>query len=382
MDFSMQVVDTKVLEAEVAAQAAPEPEELTKLRTQAESNALAIIECDLASMKDKTSILQSIEQFGVDSMHKSTQKNSLLKTTVGNLSQAGGEGGLVSKSLLDLNREIKGLDPSLVDFTKTGVLGKIFNPIRAYFVKYEKSEDVIQSIIVSLDKGKSTLKNDNTTLALEEQNLRELTKRISKEIEMGMLMDECISAKVEEAETLDADPDKIRFIKEEVLFPLRQRVMDLQQMTAVNHQGIIAMEVIQRNNKELIRGVERAKTVTVSALRTAVMVASALYNQRIVLNKIQALNETTNHLIGATSKMLKEQGAEIQKQSIETGVSVDTLKTAFDDVMSALDAISEFKEKALPLMKTSIGQFRELADKGEAQIAVLEKGSGLNLGSD
>lgn len=374
----MQVMDPKQLEKEVEQEIQAKPEEVSELKKQAETNALAIMDFDMDSLQDKKTILQSIDQFGMDSMQKSSQKNSLLKVSVGNLSKSGDEGGQVSKSLLDLHREIKDLDPSAIDFAKSGVIGKLFNPIRNYFQKYEKAEDVISDIVVSLDKGKTTLKNDNTTLALEEQNLRELTKKINKEIEMGSLMDECISAKVEEALASGADPDKIRFVQEEILFPLRQRVMDMQQMTVVNHQGIIAMEVIQRNNKELMRGVDRAKTVTLSALRTAVMVASALYNQKIVLKKIQILNETTSNLIGSTSRMLKEQGAEIQKQSMETGVSVDVLKASFDDALSALEAISTYKQEALPIMSQTIAQFREMADKGEVQIAKLEKGSALS----
>ena len=379
--FSMQVVDTEALQAEIKSEVKAKPEEVEKLRAQAERNALAVINCDMGSLKDKSSLLKSVEDFGMDSMRQSTQKNSLLKVSVGNLSKSGEEGGQVSKSLSDLHREVKDLDPSALDFAKSGLLGKLFNPIRSYFEKYEKAEDVIASLMASLDKGRATLKNDNTTLALEEQNLRELTKRINKEIEMGALMDECVAEKIEEAEAAgDEDKDKLRFAKEEILFPLRQRVMDMQQMVVVNQQGIIAMEVIQRNNKELMRGVDRAKTVTVSALRTAVMVASALYNQRIVLKKIKALNETTSNLISSTSRMLKDQGAEIQKQSMETGVSVETLRSSFSDALEALEAISTYKQEALPVMRESIAQFRELAEQGEVEISKLERGSGLGFG--
>lgn len=129
------------------------------------------------------------------------------------------------------------------------------------------------------------LKNDNTTLEIEQQTLRELTKRLKKEIQLGILMDEEIEKQIEAAKQRNEDEDKVRFITEEVLFPLRQRVMDLQQMLVVNQQGIMAIEVVIRNNKELIRGVDRARNVTVSALKISVTVASALYNQKIVLQK-------------------------------------------------------------------------------------------------
>jgi len=379
MGFSLEVANAAEVQKQVAAEVQAPPEEAAKLKQQAEENALAIMNINMDSLNDRRQILQSMDAFGMDTIRKSSEKNNLLKTTVGDLSKAGAEGGQISKSLLDLHREIKDLDPSGIDFTKSGVLGKLFNPVRAYFERYEKSEDAIADVVQSLDRGKATLKNDNTTLELEEQDLRELTKRIVKECDMGILMDECISQKVEEARSQNADPDKIRFVEEEILFPLRQRVMDMQQMTVVNQQGIIAMEVVRRNNAELMRGVDRAKTVTVSALRTAVIVASALYNQRIVLQKINLLNQATNNIISSTSKMLKDQGAEIQKQSMESGVSVETLKTAFNDVMGALDSISQYKQNALPIMKNTIEQFRDLANKGEERISKLERGSAIGI---
>jgi uncharacterized protein YaaN involved in tellurite resistance len=155
--------------------------------------------------------------------------------------------------------------------------------------------------------------------------------------------------------------------------------MDLQQMLVVNQQGIMAIEVVIRNNKELIRGVDRAQNVTISALKIAVTVASALYNQQIVLKKIELLNQTTTELIAGTSRMLKNQGAAIQKQSMEANISVDTLKQAFADVLSALDSISVYKQEALPKMRHTIDQFRTLADEGEKQIVRLEKGHKLGL---
>ena len=146
----------------------------------------------------------------------------------------------------------------------------------------------------------------------------------------------------------------------------------MQQMQTVNMQGIIAMEIVRRNNRELIRAVERAENVTVSALRIAVTVASALYNQKIVLEKVNAVNEATNKLISSTSKMLKEQGASIQQQAMESNVSVDTLRQAFADTFEALDSVSDYKSKALPQMKNTIAEFRSLAEEGEKRILKME----------
>lgn len=377
--FSMEVVSPEQLKNAIEEQVQPEPEEVSELQLLASNNVNAILELDIESLEKRKEILHSIDSFGMNTMKSSSEKNSLLQVSVGKLSKTGDDGGQVAKGLTELHLQLKDLDPSVVDFAKTGFLGKIFNPLRSYFSKFEKADAVISDIIVSLDKGKSTLKNDNTTLEFEQQALRELTKKLQKEIQLGMLMDTEIENQLEAAKQRQESEDKIRFITEEVLFPLRQRVMDLQQMLVVNQQGIMAIEVVIRNNKELIRGVDRAKNVTVSALKISVTVASALYNQRIVLKKIELLNQTTDQLISSTSRMLKDQGAAIQKQSLETSISVDTLKQAFADVLSAFDSISTYKQEALPKMRDTIIQFREMADSGEQQIQRLEKGQRLGL---
>jgi uncharacterized protein YaaN involved in tellurite resistance len=374
MAFTMEVPDEAAIKSEVVEQVKPVPEEVARLQAVAESNVAEIMTMDIDEFAKKKDILQSIESFGADSMRRSAAKNSMLQVTVGNLSKDGDEGSLVARGLMDLQRELEDLDPSLIDFTKTGILGKLYNPIRAYFAKYQKADAVIADIIVSLDKGKTTLKNDNTTLELEQDAMRDLTKKLMKEIELGTLMDESIEKQIEAAKARNEDQEKVIFVTEEVLFPLRQRFMDMQQMIVVNQQGVMATEIVIRNNKELMRGVERAKNVTISALRISVMVAGALYNQKIVLKKIQMLNETTNNIIRSNAQMLKGQGAEIQKQSMEANISVETMKTAFADVMEALDSISTYKQEALPKMRDTINQFKELAAKGEEQIQQLEKG--------
>lgn len=379
MSFTMEVVSPEEIKQAIAQEVKPEPEEVKKLREQATSNVAMIMNLDEDSLEKRADILKSIDSFGMATMKSSGEKTSLLQVSVGNLSKSGDEGGQVAKGITELHLQLKDLDPSMIDFAKTGLLGKLFNPLRQYFAKYQKADIVISDIIVSLDKGKTVLVNDNTSLQFEQQSLREMTKKLEKEIQLGMLMDTEIESQVQAAKARNEDENKVRFITEEVLFPLRQRVMDLQQAQVVNQQGIMAIEVVMRNNKELIRGVDRAKNVTVSALRTAVTVASALYNQKIVLKKIEMLNQTTNDIISGTSRMLKEQGAEIHKQSLQASVSVDTLKQAFSDVLSALDSISVYKQDALPRMRDTISQFRELAETGEQQIQRLERGQKLGL---
>ena len=137
------------------------------------------------------------------------------------------------------------------------------------------------------------------------------------------------------------------------------------------------MELIRKNNAELIRSVNRAQNVTVTALRTAVTVAGALYNQKIVLEKVNALNAVTNQMLESTSKMLHQQGAEIQRQASETAISAESLKVAFDETFAALEDISKYKQEALPRMRETIESFKEMAAVGEQRIVEMERAGAL-----
>lgn len=372
--FTLDLPNTETIKKEVVAELEPSKEEKDVITNAVKEKADQIMAVDLDSLTERREFVQVIENFGADIVRQSQTKNSILQKRMGDFSRAGGESGEVAKGLEDLSIKMRDLDPSGLDFTKTGMLGKIFNPIRRYFERYKTADAEIAIIVKTLDKGKAILKNDNTTLEIEQAAMRDLTKQLTQKIELGSQLDTYLTNAVENAKMSGESEERIKFVEEEIIFPLKQRLMDFNQLLVVNQQGIIAMEVVRKNNLELIRAVDRAETVTIAALRVAVTVAGALYNQKIVLEKVQMLNETTNNMITSTAKMLKEQGAAIQREAVEASISPDTLKQAFADTLSALDDISTYKRKALPQMAQTIQNFRTVAEEGERQLVKMEKG--------
>lgn len=373
MAFTLDVVNPEEVKEKVEQELALPAEIKPEIAKAAEEKVQQIMAVNLDSFEDRKEFTTAIDTFGQDVVQKSEVKNEILSKRMAELSKSGTESGEVAKGLEELAVRMRDLDPSGIDFAKKGPFGKVFNPVRRYFDRYKTADAEIADIVKSLEKGKGTLRNDNTTLELEEASMRDITKQLNQKIEMGTAMDTYLTNAIEEQKAIGGDAEKIRFVEEEVLFPLRQRIMDFQQLQVVNQQGIIAMDVIRANNKELIRAVDRAETVTVSSLRTAVTVAGALYNQKIVLEKVQLLNASTNQMIEATSKMLKDQGVAIQKQATEANISVETLKTSFANTLSALDDISNYKQEALPKIAATIRDFRELAESGEKRLIEMEK---------
>ena len=374
--IELSVPDVEQAKEEVAKDVAVTEAYAQVIDDTAAERGEQIMQVDLDSYEAKREITQAIENLGADIAYKSTAKNEMLARRMKTLGKQGGDTGEVAKSLEELAITMRDLDPKGIDFAKGSRMGKLFNPVRRYFERYKTADNEIASIVKSLDTGKDMLHNDNVTLELEEAQMRELTKQLNQQIEIGLDLDAYLSQAIEQAKASGtADPDRIRFVEEEVLFPLRQKITDFQQLQLVNQQGIVSMNVLRRNNSELIRAVDRAEHVTVSALRVAVTVAGALYNQRIVLDKVKALNETTNAMISSTATMLKEQGTEIQTTAGESNISVETLQQSFADTLQALEDISNYKQAALPRIRQTIDDFYMLAETGEKHLRQIESAS-------
>jgi uncharacterized protein YaaN involved in tellurite resistance len=320
-----------------------------------------------------------IEALGYNTQLEASRKSEMLKEPIRKLASRADDGGEVAKALIDLKIQVEELDPGKFDFEAgwfsrvVGALPGVGTPLKRYFSKFESAETVIEAIVRALEEGKKQLQRDNVTLAQDQKAMRALSIKLERAIQLGMIID----AKLEYALERELGPDDARrpFIQEELLFPLRQRVVDLQQQLAVTQQGVLAMELVIRNNKELIKGVDRGVNVTISALNVAVTVALALANQKIVLDKIRAVTATTNQLIAQTSQQLRTQGVEIHKQASSAQLDINTLKQAFSDINAAIEDISTFRREALPLMAQSILEMDDLTRQTEKSIRKMEEGN-------
>jgi uncharacterized protein YaaN involved in tellurite resistance len=281
----------------------------------------------------------------------------------------------VGADLLALRKTVEDLDPSkngrLVG-GNDGFLSKLFGGggLKQYFRKYQSSQSHINGILKSLSNGKDELLMDNAAIDTERANLWNSMGRLEQMIYLSKAMDTKIEDKANELD--HTDPAKAKALRETALFYVRQRTQDLLTQMAVTVQGYLALDLVKKNNVELVKGVDRASTTTVSALRTAVTVAQALTNQKLVLDQITALNTTTAGLIDSTGQLLKSQTAAIHEQAASATIPVETLQRAFQNIYDTMDAIDTFKLKALDSMKTTVNTLSNEVEKSKGYIARAE----------
>ena len=282
----------------------------------------------------------------------------------------------IGADLTELRRTVESLDPKGASKPRK-LLGIIpfGNTVDRYFDKYRSSQTHISKILGSLANGKDELLMDNAAIDTERAGLWKTMHKLEQMVHISKSLDKKLEDKANE---LDAtDPAKAKAIRESALFYTRQRTTDLLTQMAVTVQGYLALDLVKKNNVELVKGVDRASTTTVSALRTAVTVAQAMTNQKLVLQQITALNTTTAGMIDSTGEMLRTQTGAIHEQAASSTIPLETLQRAFQNIYETMDQIDRFKLQALENMKQTVTTLGQEVEKSKGYIARAE---GVNQG--
>ncbi|MGF1646930.1 MAG: toxic anion resistance protein [Kineosporiaceae bacterium] len=376
-----EVADDLVLTPPAPVKSVPTEKAATMLPL-ADSTATALAErargfvTGLAAMDPRSpefaKKVDDISKLGNPEIRASSQvSNRMLDRPVATLKGARGEVDdsqrRVADTLLDLRRQVEDLDPGKNDVSGVKrLLGLIpfGDKLRDYFAKYASAQSNLDRIIQALLSGQDELRKDNAAIEGEKKNLWDMMHRLQEYAVLAASLDAAIAEHIAQVET--TDPEKANQLKSDLLFAVRQKHQDLLTQLAVAAQGYLALDLVRKNNLELIKGVDRASTTTVAALRTAVIVAQALANQKLVLDQITALNTTTSNLILATSQMLKQQTGAIHEQAASSTVSIDALREAFDNIYETIDTIDTFKAQAVDNMAVTVEALQtEISRAGE-----------------
>lgn len=354
-----------------------------------------------------------IDRFAQKEKAESMQISEMVR---GNLANLEGRDKPVFDALTSLQNTINDLSPS--NF-KVSFFDKLFGgakgKMKKYFQKFEDNKELISEIVAKLDSSKEVLERDNVALDIEAKRNAELAKKLQNKLEMAQEANNYIESVLSgtgnmqwgetatpatnatpladsKADSIESSanlpistqevtqfydgialtPENKQEVQNKILFPLKQKIMDFQQQILVHTQGEIALKTLINNNKELINSVDRTKSVTLNALNVAIITAQGLEQQERVLKAVQNINAQTSELIAHTGAKLKEQGNQIQKGAASAMLDMDKLKSAFNDVLSAMEDMQNFKVNALPKMQENINLYDKYLDNMKKGIKLSE----------
>lgn len=373
-----------VVKTEEAAGAFPlDAGKQADLRVKAEAFANELAVMDMRS-PEFTKQIATIESMGATEMRASASVSSrMLERPAAVVRNAKGKIGddaqtRVANTLTDLRVTVTELDPGRADLTGVKKILKFLpggDKLTRYFAKYQSAQSHLNAIIKALDSGQDELRKDNAAIETEKANLWATMGKLSEYNELAAALDSAVEQKVAQIEA-SGDSESANTLRSDGLFAIRQRRQDLMTQMAVSVQGYMALDLVRKNNLELIKGVDRAQTTTVTALRTAVIVAQALARQKLVLDQITALNETTSNLIESTSMQLKMQGAQINQQAAASTIDIQKLQNAFDNVFEAMDAVDTFRAQAVDSMAQTVTALEGQIERAKPYLERTRRGEG------
>jgi len=367
-----------VIEKEQAVGAVPlDSAKQVELRQKAAAFVGELAELDTKSPAFAQKV-GAITSMGDQDMRASAAvSNRMLERPAAAMGKNGGDAQTrVSKTLVDLRSTVTELDPRRADLTGLKKVLKWVpggDKVDRYFAKYQSAQAHLNAIIKALDSGQDELRKDNASIETEKANMWTTMGKLSEYNELAAALDGAVESKVAELEAA-ARTEDANVLRSDALFPIRQRRQDLMTQLAVNVQGYMALDLVRKNNIELIKGVDRAQTTTIAALRTAVIVSQALSRQKLVLDQITALNTVTANLIEATSEQLRIQGGAINQQAASATIDVAKLQAAFDNVFATMDAVDTFRGQAVDSMAQTVQALQGQIDRAQPYLERTRRG--------
>lgn len=316
--------------------------------------------------------LAQLTRLGEGTMQQAgTSSNRMLQRPAAALAATGTDpASRTGKTLVELRQIVTELDPKRHDLTGAKRMLKFLpggSAVQRYFLKYESAQAQLDAITKALKGGQDELRQDNAAIQTERDALWASMGQLANYAVLAHHLGDGLEQRIADLR-VQGNTDDASALESDALFYVRQRHQDLMTQMAVSIQGYLALDVVKKNNFELIKGVDRALNTTLSALRIAVIVAQALAQQKIVLAQIDALNSTTADMITSTSELLKSQGTAIHKNAAKATIDPAKLQQAFDNVFQAMDEIDRYKAEAAQSMKQTVQVLEGQVSRARGQL--------------
>ncbi len=289
--------------------------------------------------------LRAVEYFGGEAMRRVAESTSRtdrrrMQTSEERLASALGE----------LKAQAEGLDPAargdlLAPRKLFGLIPIGGNRLGEYFAEYRQSQRSLNDALRSLYDAEDDLLKENIHIEREKTALREAARQLQQYLHIGQAMDQRLEVRLPE---LDAnDPARAAQLRDRFLFPLRQRIQDLQRQWLIANQAWLVLETLRNNNRELIQGIQRATRTTVAALRTAVTAAQSLTRQQLILDELGETLARADQTTRAAARELDTESQRLKTRGEDAQRQLAGLQQAFGELRGELARLDQGRRQGV-----------------------------------
>ncbi len=282
----------------------------------------------------------------------------------------GAESTPAYKAIAEIRGQLDELNPGKEGdlFAPNKILGIIpwGNKLQAYFRKYQSAGTQLKKSMEQLYLARDDMQKDIVEIESTRGKLWDGMQKLAAAIHFSEKLDAQLAERVNALKT--TDPKRATALEQEVLFYVRQNLSDMLTQQSVCINGYLALDVLKKTGREMVNGCSRVATTGMSALAVAQTVARATGNQIEVMGMLKGVNSTIEGLIAETGKQLNTHVEKTTEFSQNPGLGMDKLKEMFDQTFKAMDAMDNFRSKAIDVMGKNNVMLKEQIARSETYV--------------
>lgn len=362
--------------ASAAVQAAPAQEEKPE-PVSAEDDSLNF---DHLSEQEKAAVLAFVERIDISDSETVLKYGNAAQMKISQFSDKVLEDvktkdtGAISDMLTNLVAELKGFD---VDEGKKGGLFGLFkkagNSLTQLKAKYEKVEENVTEIIVSLQAHQKQLISDAKMLdelyAQNEQYYHELTLYIiAGELKLRQLRENDLPPLLAKAQET-ADPADAQAANDfsQLIERFEKRIHDLKLTRMVSVQMGPQIRLMQSNDNVLAERIQSTIVNTIPLWKSQMVIALGMQHAEEALSAQKAVTDMTNELLRSNAERLKVGTIQTAKEAERGVIDLETVRianTALIDTLSEVQKIQREGAQKRAEASIELGRLeKELRDK-------------------
>lgn len=294
----------------------------------------------------------SILQFGVGAQKEISDFTSELLKKVRTK-----DSGEIGDILTDLSVQVNSVDTNAFLARRSNFLsgipgiGFFFDELRKFKAKYDSIEQNIGSIVNRLEKEYEVMMRDIVILEeLYKQNLnyyRSLNLLIQAGEERIIELEDELKALEKELENNPDDdllPQKVDEMRK-FINQLEIRLQDLKLTRISTLQSFPQISMIKSGNQGLASKIQSAILNTIPLWKRHITIAISLYNQQLVVEDLEKVDNTTDELLKGNSELLRQNTKDVARALNRGIISIETLEAVQGNLLSGIQEVRDIMDE-------------------------------------